>query len=102
MTMEEAATEPISLHIYEFGDTDWVVATSSEDAWVVWLAHVGGTRADYSDTEEPDLVPDDKRVGFWIDAAGKIAEVNDGEVVYKTAREWAQREERGFLASTDY
>jgi hypothetical protein len=98
----KTALDVRSLHIYEFGDTDWVVATSPEDAWIVWLAHVGGTRADYLDTEEPDLVPDDKRVGFWVGADGKITEVNDGAVVYKTAREWADREGRGYLASTEY
>jgi hypothetical protein len=100
MTMGEAATDPTNLHIYEFGDTDWVVATSPEDAWVVWLAHVGGTRADYPD-DEPELVPDDKRVGFWCDAEGKISEQGDGAVVYKTVHEWVTREGRGYLASTD-
>jgi hypothetical protein len=101
VTMEEAATDPTNLHIYEFGDTDWVVATDVLDAWVVWLAHVGGVRADYHGDDDPELVPDDKRVGFWCDAEGKISEQGDGAVVYKTAREWADREGRGYLASTD-
>ncbi len=91
------------VHIYD-NDCDWVCAASPEDALAVWLEFTGEKPSDGYRVEDWLLVPDDKPLGFWCDADGKIAEpcAPENSVVKKPAREWVEKCGRGYLGSTEY
>jgi len=96
---EEHAVEPVAeepaLHVFLIGDCDHVVAKDEEDAWGEWEELTG------MDKEEVDgkikQEPDDKVLGVLPD------EGDDGEkAVYLPCAEWAKREGRGFLCSSEF
>ena len=97
-----AKKETPMLHVYA-NDCEWVVATSLEDAWAVYVESIGGTveqaKADACDPLE--MVPDDKAIAIWADVDGKPCEIGDGTLTKSTALEWATRCGRCYLASTE-
>jgi hypothetical protein len=86
------------LSVYTIGP-DHLVARSLEDAWDVWLAHHGEHRENYAG-DEMSLVPDTTELFAFVDERGEISD--SGETLHLTARQWADREGRGFLFSTEY
>lgn len=77
---------------------DYVVARDVEDARQALYEHRGGDLDDYDD--EFTAVADDKPISIYVDEQDCISD--DGNVLTLTAREWAQREGRGFLCSSEY
>lgn len=86
--------------LYRIGDADTVVAKSTADA-CVWHEFTG----EDAPSEEHDIVPidDNAELGIWCNVDGSIAEPRRGaRVVRLTAAQWARREGRGFLCSTEF
>ena len=92
--------EDVDLRVFEFGP-DYVVARSRDDAWTVYIEHVGGDRGDY-DGEDMEPVSPDFVIGIYVDADGHLTDESDGEALRLTAAEWAKREGRGFLCSSEF
>lgn len=91
------------LHVFEMGP-DTVIAYDVEDAWAVWCERLGEKREDYEPWDEPAQLDDDKPLKIWSDSDGVICEPGEdgGAVATRTCREWADREGRGFLCSTEW
>lgn len=81
-----------TLHVFANKVIDWVVAADAADASVVWTEHTGDAY-------------DEQYSGPWskLDDT-KLLVVNDEEDghITREAAEWAARNGRGFLASTEY
>lgn len=84
------------LHVFANKVTDWVVATSPEDASAVWVEHCGLDGETYPEREHGawSQLPDDKAL--------VIRDEDHDQKITKTAAEWAAHNGRGFLASTEY
>jgi hypothetical protein len=87
------------LHVYCFDDCEWVVAESIDDAWAVWSESIGQKREDWPDGAW-EQEPDDKSMRIIVDDDGAISD--QGERLELTCREWATREGRGYLCTTEY
>lgn len=97
MTDERDRKAPLS--VFEIGP-DHVVAADIDDAWDVWCAHRGEKRGEYEG--EMARVADDAVIRIFVDAKGRITDESDKVKSLKlTAAEWAAREGRGFLCSTE-
>lgn len=80
--------------------TDTVVARDIEDAWAVWSEHSGEKREDYDDGDVWTEVA--RSIRIWCNANGEISDGGDGdEAVEMTAEQWARKNGRGFLCSTE-
>lgn len=88
---------PARLYVYEIGP-DHIIAHDEDDAWELWCRHHGERRSDYKG-EPCTRVDDDVVLSIIVDAAGRISD--SGAAVELSAREWVQREGRGFLCSTE-
>ncbi len=86
------------LHVFRMGHTDYVVAHNAEDAWAVLSQH-GYERCDYDD-DDLEECPDSDSINILCDAEGHISD--GGEALRLTHGEWADREGRGFLCSTEF
>lgn len=91
---------PILLHVYSDG-FEWYTGET--------LGHAYGAREDYSgvtldEDNSLELVPDHHPISIWTDPEGAIAYPDDdgAETLVLTAAEWARREGRGFLCTTEY
>jgi hypothetical protein len=90
------------------GQTDWVVAYDAEDAALVWLQHNGyETPASFAEANEKygwelPSFEEYTKPGLTImcDADGDPSD--EGANVTRTPAEWAEREGRGFLCSTEF
>lgn len=89
--------EPVTLHVYTTS-CDWWVAESEEAAALMHKEHYGETLEEMCD--DLTLLPGDKIIRIVCDENGEISD--HGESVERTAAEWAAREGRGLLASSEY
>lgn len=89
------------LSVWSFGDCEWVIAHSMEDARTVWKEFTGATEPA---TEEDvwEKVDPGETMTFWCDAEGKICEVEDGTKLTKTAAEWVAQLGRCYMGSTEW
>ena len=85
------------LHVFQ-SQCDWWVATDEAEAAKMLEEHYGDTVEEMD--EEFRLLPDDEVIKIVCDEDGRISD--SGESVPRTAAEWAKREGRGLLASTEY
>lgn len=74
-------------------ECDFVVATSAEDAELVWREMCGPPDADTPN--EWSRVPDERALSIKLDEPGRQA-------VKKAAKDWALSEGRSFLASSEW
>lgn len=90
------------LHVFS-DEFDRVVAYDVDDAWTVWCEFTGGSREDYDDNAFAKR-EDEKALKIWCNAAGRPCEHGEkgGAPVERTCREWADREGRGFLCSSEF
>ena len=87
------------LHCYSDGYSDMVVADSKEDALEVWCAHVGENPEDYVNVFEQ--IPGDKMIKI-IDGEDCVYTITeDTQYTEKTAAQWAKKNGRGFLCSSE-
>lgn len=94
------------MHVYRF-DYDWFVAESEPDALAAYREHyvVKTNALDEAECEEQLRdgcmeLPDDQPLRIICDPDGQISD--DGQPIERTCAEWAEREGRGFLCSTEY
>jgi hypothetical protein len=78
------------------------VACCIADAWDVWTETTGESDRGYREDLAP--VPDDRPLRVWSLPDGTIAEEGEDEAapVERTCGEWAAREGRGFLCSSEF
>lgn len=95
--------ETEDLHMFYIADSDYVVATSIDDAWTVWEEQTGSKRTDEEDYE-CELVADDRVIGCQVDASGEPCEVGGpgSRTEEIKAVEWARKLGRGFAFSENY
>ncbi len=86
------------MHVYAIGP-DHLIANDHDDAGVIWCVHHGEHRGDH-DPSDMSIVADDMVLYAFIDGDGRISD--SGETLHLTARQWADREGRGFLFSSEY
>lgn len=100
------------LHVYTNG-IETVVASDVDDAWTVWCAYTGESRADYDRFEFFERVDSstDLPVRFKNESVVPVAlrdriELRKGKRlpvrVTATPEEWAQHFGRGFLCSAEF
>lgn len=106
-------TEAIELHVYE-NDTDKVVARDAEDAWAVWCESIGERREDYEDSWDWEKVPSSTIISIGFEEADPnpalyegLARLPSNDRIWEfrcktTAADWAKRNGRGFLCSTEF
>lgn len=88
-----------SLFMFEIGP-DHLAAHSEEDAWALWCDHHGERRENYIG-ELANLIPDDRLFRVFVESeSGAIGD--SGETLTLTARQWVEREGRGFLFSSEF
>lgn len=87
------------LHVFCMGDTDYVIAHNVDDAWAL-LSEQGYERDEYHEDDLEEL-PDGGSLAIRVDADGDITD-DSGEPLKRTHAEWAEREGRGFLCSTEF
>jgi hypothetical protein len=97
----------VSLHVFCFFDSEYVVAADIDDAKVVYCEHSdSGCSSDELDVELSKIrqLGDYESTAIWCYPDGSICPIDeDGcEPVEKTCVEWAAQNGRGFLASTEY
>lgn len=95
MTCAREAAERV-LHLFKLDDTCTVVARDEDDAWAVWCDSIGEKREDYQGSSW-EQVPDDELVSIIRDV---YAEHHVKDTM--TAAEWAAKDGRGFLCSTEW
>ncbi len=96
----EEVEAPSELHVFKT-DVDWWVASSVEDVKALMLWHWGDPETVNEAVEDGVLqLPDEAIIKIVCDEHGEISD--SGESVPRTAAEWAAREGRGLLASTEY
>lgn len=78
-------------------DCDHYIAADIDDAWKAFEELTGEKRADYDD--EFVEVPGDTIIKILCED-GRPSD--SGELVERTAAEWAEREPRGMLCSTEF
>lgn len=91
------------LHVFCYRDCDFVVAHDLEDAWACLEEQTGeGFRGD-GGIENWERLPGDRMLTIWCEADGDVAQVDEdgAEPVERTCAEWAARNGRGFLCSTE-
>ncbi len=92
-----------TLHVFQIGDCDWVVASNIDDARVVWCEFQGGKPEDMLDEDGFYVVelPDDSLLGFVCDEHGEVCEVGAGTTIKRPCNEWATKLGHGFFGSTE-
>jgi len=78
-------------------ECDWWVAASVAEVEEMYLKRYGDTVQAMCD--EIELLPDDRVLKIMCDEDGQISD--SGEAIPRMAAEWAIREGRGLLASTE-
>lgn len=91
-------TGPVGLRMYLLCGSDYVVATSIEDAWEQYLGEVGHVQGFGIDGA---VVPDDSELTILVDEAGQPTD-ETGRKRKLTARAWAEMLGRGFAFSEEY
>lgn len=98
LTLSEAlAIEPGTLHVY-YAEPDKFVAESMKEATAMAVTH-GHHPGDLERNEYPEELPDDKVIGIFCDDSGAISD--SGNVVKRTAADWAARNGKGFLCTEE-
>jgi hypothetical protein len=80
------------MEVYQIGDVDCVVARDKKDAWELWEEETGMTPDEVDGVIQ--LVPGDK---VWT-----IEDEETGEKTQMTCAEWAEKNGRGLLCSSEY
>jgi len=89
---------PVGLRMYRLCGADYVVATSTGDAWEQYLGEVGHVEGFGIDGA---VVPDDSELTILVDEAGRPTD-ETGRKRKLTARAWAELLGRGFAFSEEY
>jgi hypothetical protein len=105
----------MSLHVYYDNNSEWVVAESPEEAQAIWMKEMGMTEDDIdSDELLFEQWPDDKEMGVrfeyipegmtdeeaneWLDQDPE----NGWKKLTKTCGEWAKKQGKGCLCSSEF
>lgn len=78
---------------------EWVVAFDEIDAFAAWADHNGLDDVERGSPEAPRFVElnGDEKLSINVDDEGSICDCEEGEPLELTAKEWAEREGRGWL-----
>lgn len=88
------------LHVYCYGDCEWLVGETPADAEKAAHEQIGWQKYE-EDDEPPRDEPDDAYMGIWLDE--ETGDISDGGVfVWGQMGTWAEAFGRGFLCSTEY
>lgn len=86
----------LNLHMYEYGECEWAIAASPEDAMALFAISEG-----CQDPELLEKLPADKVIGFWCGEDGKPCEQNTGAVRRVACSEWVALLGRGYVGTTE-
>ena len=90
------------LHVYCFGDMEWIIAESREDACRIGNDDFGWGIPD--DELDPQELPDDAFMSVWLDP--DTVGVSDGKrddlLVWGQMSVWAEAFGRGWLCGSEY
>lgn len=81
-------------------ECDHYVAEDLDDAWKVFEELTLCKRADHEPDDPIEEVPGDKKLKILCDEDGHPSD--SGTVIERTIAEWAEREPRGMLCSTEF
>lgn len=87
------------LHIFT-NEIDWVIARDLDDAYDALKEHNGTERHEIEPFDPLFRMDDSEKLGIMVNSQGEIDD--NGETLTLVADEWAKREGRGFLCSTEY
>lgn len=87
-----------TLHVFT-NENEWYVARDLDDAYLAMEEHSGTKREDVDRFDELLQMRDDESLGVICDGDGVISD--EGDELVMTAAQWAKREGRGFLCSTN-
>jgi hypothetical protein len=82
-----------------YNGNDRVIAESAAEAEQLVCKQLHGS--DKYELDPFEALPDDHHISICVDADGQLSD-DSSRVLRLTAREWAEREGKGYLCSNDY